>query len=115
MPSISSGIRDNQDRGSVGEYLLQHIQSGSQLSIVSAYFTIYAYQALQEQLDTVTELRFLFGEPRFVSALDPERSETKAFLISDDGIALANHLSQKPLAKACANWIRAKVQIRSIK
>lgn len=110
----NSGIRDNQDRGSVGSYLQQHMHHGSHLSVVSAYFTIYAYQALQGKLDTIGSLRFLFGEPRFVSALDPERSETKAFLIRDDGIALANSLAQKPLAKACADWIRAKVEIRSI-
>ena len=112
---LASGIRDNQDRGTVGQYLQQHLQSGSELAIVSAYFTIYAYQALQGDLDAITSLRFLFGEPRFVSALDPERSETKAFLLSDEGISLANHLSQKPVAKACADWIRAKVEIRSIR
>lgn len=35
-----SGIRDNDCRGSVGEFLKQKNQDGSKLSIVSAYFTI---------------------------------------------------------------------------
>ncbi|MFM7448495.1 MAG: hypothetical protein ACKO24_07850 [Leptolyngbyaceae cyanobacterium] len=35
----TSGIRDNPHRGSVGSFLQGKIQSGSRLSIVSAYFT----------------------------------------------------------------------------
>ena len=42
-----SGIRDNRERGTVGEFLQDHIENGSSLSIVSAYFTIYAYEALE--------------------------------------------------------------------
>jgi len=43
---ISSSIRDNQGRGKVGDFLKDKIQAGSKLSIVSAYFTIYAYEHL---------------------------------------------------------------------
>ena len=35
----ASGIRDNHHRGNVGSFLQDKIQSGSRLSIVSAYFT----------------------------------------------------------------------------
>jgi len=112
---LPSGIRDNLDRGKVGDFLKAHIQPGAELAIVSAYFTIYAYQKLQAQLDQIRELRFLFGEPRFVSAIDPDRTAAKAFTIHEDGLALHNWLSQKPVARACANWIRAKVQIRSVR
>jgi len=42
MPFGSSGLRDNHTRGSVAEYLESKIQKDSKLSIVSAYFTIYA-------------------------------------------------------------------------
>ncbi|MEI6775949.1 MAG: helicase-related protein [Chloroflexales bacterium] len=111
---LPSGIRDNLDRGTVGDFLKTQIHPGADLAIVSAYFTIYAYQKLQIQLNQIGKLRFLFGEPRFVSAIDPDRTETKAFDIADDGLALHNHLSQKPVAKACADWIRQKVEIRSI-
>lgn len=45
-----SGIRDNHHRGTVGEFLESKIQNGSSLSIVSAYFTIYAFDALKESL-----------------------------------------------------------------
>ena len=47
---LPSAIRDNQGRGSVGDFLKDKIQNGSKLSIVSAYFTIYAYEQIKEKL-----------------------------------------------------------------
>jgi hypothetical protein len=91
-----SGLRDNYSRGKVGEFLRQKIQSGSTLSVVSAYFTIYAFEALKAQLNSIASLRFLFGEPRFLKSLDPERTDKKAFKIEDDGLQLANRLEQAP-------------------
>jgi len=111
----NSGIRDNYTRGTVGNFLKGKIRSGSSLSIVSAYFTIYAFEALREQLKDITGLRFLFGEPRFLKSLDPEKTDKKAFKIEDDGLHLVNRLEQKRVAKECAEWIAKKVQIRSVK
>lgn len=110
-----SGIRDNLERGSVGEFLCEKIVNGSRLSIVSAYFTIYAYAALQAELDQISELRFLFGEPRFVKSLDPDKSDKHAFVITDTGLRLAEQLRQKQAARDCAAWIQEKVQIRSVR
>ena len=110
-----SGIRDNHHRGTVGEFLESKIQNGSSLSIVSAYFTIYAFDALKKSLSGIDELRFLFGEPRFVKSLDPEKIDKKAFKIEDEGLQLQNQLEQKRAAKECAEWIKKKVQIRSIR
>jgi len=115
LPLRTSGIRDNLSRGSVGDFLREKIQDGSTLSIVSAYFTIYAYAALQDELNNIGELRFLFGEPRFIKSLDPDKTETKAFEIVDEGLKLGNQLEQKRIAGACADWLADKVQIRSIK
>jgi len=114
-PTIQTVIRDNMRRGSVGEFLRDHIGEGSKLSIVSAYFTIYAYAALSDQLDCIEELRFLFGEPRFIKSVDPGRTDGKVFKITDDGLRLARQMEQRKIAKACAAWIREKVQIRSIR
>lgn len=111
----ASGIRDNHRRGSVGDFLKEKIQQGSELSIVSAYFTIYAFDALKTQLNQIAELQFLFGEPRFIRALDPDRTDKKSFKIEDDGLQLQNRLTQKRVARNCADWIRAKAQIRSVK
>ncbi|HUX88148.1 MAG TPA: helicase-related protein, partial [Chloroflexota bacterium] len=115
IAAVSSGIRDNRPRrGTVGDYLREKIRPGADLSFVSAYFTIYAYQALQEQLNQVERLRFLFGEPSFVQGIDPERSQRKFFRIEDDVLRLVNKLEQKRVARECARWIEAKVDVRSI-
>ena len=108
-----SKIRDNRHRGSVGAFLESEIESGSSLSVVSAYFTINAYHALKGSLDKIDGLRFLFGEPNFISSIDPEKTEEKIFKIVDEGLKLHNQLQQRPIAKACAKWIKEKVEIRS--
>ena len=108
-----SKIRDNRHRGSVGTFLKSQIENGSSLSVVSAYFTINAYDALKESLRGIDGLRFLFGEPDFIKSLDPENAEEKAFKIVDEGLELREQLQQKPVAKACAEWIEDKVEIRS--
>ena len=109
------GIRDNHSRGSVAEFLRLRVSEGSALSVVSAYFTIHAYQALKTNLDGVERLRFLFGEPRFIGSLDPEKTERKRFAIEDDGLELANRLQQKQVAFDCARWLNEKVDIRSVR
>ena len=110
-----SGIRDNHQRGKVADFLSDRISAGSQLSVVSAYFTIYAYEALSRNLNSIDKLRFLFGEPLFVQSLDPEKTDKKAFKIEDEGLTLDNRLQQKEVARHCAAWIRDKVDIRSVR
>ena len=110
-----SGIRDNYRRGLVADFLKQKIQDGSKLSIVSAYFTIYAYDVLKEYLDRIGQLDFLFGEPSFVNRLDPSKTDRKSFIIDATGLELANKLQQKRVAKECADWIERKVAIKTIK
>lgn len=61
-------IRDNKDYGSVGEFLKDVVKEGSDLSVVSAYFTIFAYYGLHEQLDLINSMKFLFGEPTFITS-----------------------------------------------
>jgi hypothetical protein len=114
-PAINSGLRDNHTRGTVADFLRGEIQDGSRLSVVSAYFTIYAYDALKDCLDRIDHLDFLFGEPSFVNRLDPSKTEKNAFIIDADGLELANKLQQKRVAKECADWIERKVDIKTIK
>jgi len=111
----SSGIRDNYHRGSVGDFLRAKIQDKSKLSIVSAYFTIYAFAALKDKLTNIESLHFLFGEPSFVKSIDPDRSDNKSFRIENDTIELTNQLQQKLVAAECAQWITDKVEVKSIK
>ena len=110
-----SGLRDNYMYGSVAEFLLEKIQDGSRLSVVSAYFTIYAYDAIRETLDSIDHLDFLFGEPTLVNRLDPKKTENKSFIIDADGLEIAKKLQQKRVAKECAEWIESKVDIKTIR
>ena len=116
MSNIKSSIRDNHKRGSVGDFLKSKIEEGSSLSIVSAYFTIHAFQALKDSLTEIKELRFLYGEPRFIKSIDSEKTDKKAFKIEGEaeGLKFEDQLKQNWVAKECAAWIREKVQIRSI-
>ncbi len=43
-------ILDNKQFGKVGEELKNSIKSHSKLSIISAYFTIFAYKELSREL-----------------------------------------------------------------
>ena len=115
LNKLPSAIKDNQGRGKVGDFLKDKIQNGSKLSIVSAYFTIYAYEQLKEKLQNINHLNFLFGEPTSIKKLDPDKTETKYFEIVDRHIALTNRIQQKSLAKECADWIQSKVDIKSIR
>lgn len=111
-----SAIRDNHEYGAVGDFLKEHIKTNSQLSIVSAYFTIYAYHSLKEKLDGIKELRFLFGDPKFIKAMDPDKTNIRDYKIEDDKlvIPIESRMTQKSIAKECSAWIRDKVQIRSM-
>ncbi|CAM4343821.1 SNF2 family DNA or RNA helicase [Paenibacillus endophyticus] len=116
-------ILDNRTKGAVGEYLKKQIDKGAKLSIVSAYFTIFAFDELKLQLSNIKDLRFLFSEPTFVR--EGNHKEHKEFeilkhkretAISELGmeIRLKNNLSQKSIATECAEWIMKKVEMRSL-
>ena len=108
-------IVDNIQRH-VGDFLQEKIKVGSNLSIVSAYFTIYAYEAIRDTLENTSHTRFLYGEPRSVGSMDPIEDEAKFFRLNDKKeIELSIVLAQKAIARACAAWITNKVDIRTIK
>lgn len=109
-----SSIRDNRNRGTVGKFLKDNIKPNAELSIVSAYFTIYAYEKLKPQLDGIKQLRFLFGEPTFIKSIDPSKTNKRDFKIEGEEITIGEAIVQKALAKDCADWIRNKVSIKSM-
>ncbi|MYE89463.1 ATP-dependent helicase [Candidatus Poribacteria bacterium] len=113
MSNRNTRIRDNHDRGTVGDFLKANIEDGSSLSVVSAYFTIHAFEALKAYLWKIDGLRFLFGEPDFIKNLDARNTDPKAFKIEDEGLQLDKPLQQRPIAKECAEWITKKVEIKS--
>ena len=110
----ATSIVDNRDRR-VGDVLRDETTPASALSFVSAYFTIYAYEALRDVLEAAGPLRFLYGDPQGVGTVDPAANEPKAFkLVDDGGIELKHTLAQKALARACAAWIERQVDVRTV-
>ena len=107
-------ILDNRARRLV-DYLQQHLPATQIFRIVSAYFSVYGYEALQDALNQVDDIRFLFGDPASVGELDPGEKESQSFTLTEDGLSPNRILQQKHLAKACAEWIAgSNVSIRSI-
>jgi len=113
---IASSIIDNKKRGNVGGFLNENIENGSKLSIVSAYFTIYAFAKLQNKLENIEHLNFLFGEPTFIKEIDPNKSNKRDYKIEDDKLQLPieSILEQKKIARECTKWIKEKVEIKSM-
>jgi hypothetical protein len=64
-----SQIFDNRACGAAGDFLKRHIRSDSNLSFVSAYYTVHACAALKSHPESAARLRFLFGEPTSVTSL----------------------------------------------
>ena len=98
------------------------IKEGSKLSIAAACFSIYAFQALKDELQGIDELRFIFTSPTFVT--EKAKKEKREFYIprlnrerslygTEFEVKLRNELTQKAIAKECAEWIKDKVKFKS--
>lgn len=107
----------------LGDDLKSEIKSGSKLRIAASCFSIYAYAALKEELEKIDELKFLFTVPTFVEeqVSDNIKHERREFYIpkglcgTDLEIRLKNQMTQKAIARECAEWIRTKVKIKTLK
>lgn len=110
----TSGIRDNHARGTVADFLRAHLRPDAALDLVTAYFTVFAYERLRHHLDALGPIRLLFGEPAFIQTLDPEHTEGASFVLESEGLTLAAGLGQRNAALACARWIEDKVRVRSV-
>ena len=107
-------ILDNRTH-TVADYLRKSLQGGDVFRLVSAYFSIYGYEQLEDTLATVDEVRFLFGDPSSVEDVDPGSAEPKSFDVTEKGLAPNHALQQKFLARRCAEWVSGdSVNIRSI-
>ncbi len=102
--------------------LKSRLSAHSRVSIAAASFSIYAFEALKKELEQVEELRFIFTSPTFVK--DKSKKEKREFYIpklnrerslygTDFEIRLRNQLSQKAIARECAEWIKGKVRFKS--
>ena len=109
----------------LGDALGESIDDGAKLSIISSYFTVFAYGELKEELSKVDEVRFLFSEPTFIKRMadskEPREFEVarRAREVGGGGsgleLTLRNNLNQRALARECAEWIREKGVFKSAK
>ena len=110
----------------LGDDLKQTIKPGARLKIAASCFSMYAFEALKAELEKVEELNFIFTSPTFVAdeVTDKIRKERKEFHIpkvdrerslygSEFEIQLRNKLTQRAIAKECADWMRRKATFKS--
>ena len=110
----------------LGDDLKNEIVPGSKVRIAASTFSIFAFEALRKELEKVSELEFIFTSPSFVTeeVTDKLRKERREFFIhggqaesslagSDFEIRLRNKLTQRAIARECADWVRRKVVFRS--
>ena len=114
-------VIDNINR-TVRDDLANSISRGDKLSIAAACFSIYAYKELKTQLDGIEELRFVFTSPTFLREKAPKErrefyiprlSRERSLYGTEFEVKLRNELSQKAIARECAEWIQNKVSFRS--
>ena len=114
-------IIDNTSK-TLRDDLSKEIKEGSKLSIAAACFSIYAFQELKKELKGIDELRFIFTSPTFIT--EKAKKEKREFYIprlnrerslygSEFEVKLRNEMTQKAIARECAEWIRSKVTFKS--
>lgn len=109
-----------------GDDLKQTLRPGARLKIAASCFSIYAFEALKTELEKIDELEFIFTSPTFVASevTDKVRKERKEFHIpkldrerslygNEFEIHLRNKLTQRAVARECADWMRRKAKFMS--
>ncbi|MCT1656867.1 helicase-related protein [Brevibacterium luteolum] len=110
----------------LGDDLKKEIAPGSKVRLAASTFSIFAFEALRDELEGISELKFVFTSPSFVAehVTDKLRKERREFFIpgvnaesslagSEFEIRLRNKLTQRAIARECADWVRSKVTFRS--
>ena len=98
------------------------IKRGSKIAIAASCFSMYAYQELKKQLENIEEFRFIFTSPTFVKEKAekqkrefyiPRLSRENSLYGTEFEIKLRNEMTQRAIAKECADWIRRKAKFKS--
>lgn len=114
-------IIDNINK-TVKEDLQESIHRGSKMSVAAACFSMYAYQELKKQLEQVDEFSFIFTSPTFVKERAekekrefyiPRLSRESSLYGTEFEIKLRNEMTQRAIARECADWIRRKATFKS--
>ena len=108
-------ILDNET-ATVADRLRRNLRGADGFDFVSAYFTIYGYELLADELDRISSARFLFGDPTSVEQLAPKDQSPKFFDFTERGLEPKHALQQKYWARRCADWLsQDDVGVRSVK
>lgn len=121
MSKLEVKILDNINQ-TVKDDMKSSIRKGSKISIAASCFSMYAYKELKKQLEEIDECRFIFTSPTFVA--DKVEKQKREFYIprlnrenslygTEFELKLRNEMTQKAIAKECADWIRRKVKFKS--
>ena len=106
----------------VRDDMVSTISKGSKVSIAAACFSMYAYKELKKQLESVDEFRFIFTSPTFTTEKAakqkrefyiPRLNRESSLYGTEFEIKLRNEMTQKAIAKECADWIRRKAKFKS--
>ena len=113
-----SKILDNKTDFVYAE-LEESIKKGSKLSVISAFFSMYAYDALKKDLDKIDNMRFIYTKPSFIR---DNKKEAREYYIDNNSIfgneyeiKLKNEMTQESISRDFSNWIKDKVDIKSYK
>ncbi len=111
--NVTEIVRDDMEKS---------IKKGSKVSIAAACFSMYAYQELKDQLAKVDEFRFIFTSPTFIKERAekqkrefyiPRLSRETSLYGTEFEIKLRNEMTQRAIAKECAQWISQKAVFKS--
>lgn len=111
--NVTNIVRDDMEKT---------IKRNSKVSVAAACFSMYAYSELKKQLESIDEFRFIFTSPTFVT--EKAKKQKREFYIprltreqslygTEFEIKLRNEMTQKAIAKECADWIRRKATFKS--
>ena len=113
IDNISSILRDD---------LKETIRPKSKVSIAAACFSMYAFDNLKKQLESIDEFRFIFTSPTFITEKSekqkrefyiPRLNREQSLYGTEFEIKLRNEMTQKAIAQECAEWIRRKARFKS--
>jgi len=113
LDNITETVRDD---------LRAEMKRGSRVSVAAAYFSMYAYEELKKQLEGIEAFRFIFTSPTFVKERTekqkrefyiPRLSRESSLYGTEFEIKLRNEMTQRAIAKECAEWIRKKAKFKS--
>ncbi|MGO4917586.1 helicase-related protein [Pseudogemmobacter sp. W21_MBD1_M6] len=110
----------------LGDDLKRELTGATKFRVAAACFSIYAFEALKSELGKLKEFEFIFTSPVFVpnGAIDRIKKERREFFIPTDQseggiygsefeIQLRNRMTQRAVARECADWIRSKARFSS--